>query len=88
MEPTEIKFEDRTFRFNDDDEMNDCKVSIAQVYYEKRGELQHSCEGTSEVQRFQFEEAIMLLDLKYYAALTKMECDTADLCDGYRTEEP
>lgn len=64
--------------------IEEIQENIAQPYREERGALMHSCEGTSGVQRFQLEEAIMLLDLEYYAAMTAAGLDCDCPCDNYR----
>jgi len=83
----EIEFRGETFCLTENENIEDVQESIAQIYHEIRGSLQHSCEGTSDAQRFKFEEAIMVLDLEYYDALCKIGLDGDCICDMYRCED-
>ena len=78
MNENEIEFRGETFCLTENENIEDMRECIAQIYREIRGSLQHSCEGTSDAQRFKFEEAIMILDLEYYDALCKIGVDNVN----------
>jgi len=70
-----IEYQNKIFSFENDDEMEKIKMDIYSLYNEERGCLEHSCEGTSESQLEQFEEAIKKLDIEYRNAMNTIGCE-------------